>query len=209
MTPKEFTILSRTILNGKLSPIGFHRQGDLFYLRKSPNILVLSKNFYKESFTGFYISMTHDFLGAPAGANELALSSFLEDYPYSISIDDLESQYRKFRSVNDFDYDTNFMTRVVLATRTESSNAFPMYDKIRHDEHLARAIVNSVADKVIEFAPKLLDEYSPSVSYKSVTRHRKAKAFILERFKNQIVNYCAENNITLHKKAWFTFLKRK
>jgi hypothetical protein len=210
MTPKEFNIVAKTILKDRLSEVGFKSHKDLLYLHKSPTILVLVKHYQKEFFQGFYVAMTHDFLTTVKNdAKELTLSPFLEDYPFSISVDDLESQYKKFASVKDFDYDTNFLTRVVLRTRTDTSTILSMYDKIRYNESLAKTVVNSVADKIIEFGLKLLNEYSPTVSYQSVTRHKKVNDFILERFKNEIEKYCLDNNIPLYKpkKSWFSFFK--
>ena len=210
MTPKEFNILTKTILKDRLSEFGFKNHKDIFYLHKSPNIVALVKYYQKDYFQGFYIGATHDFLThATNNLKELTLSPFLEDYPFSISIDDLEKQYQKFSSVNDFDYDTNFLTRVVLSTRTNTSTILSMYDKIRRDENLARTTVNLVADKTIKFGVTLLNEYSPNVSYQSVTRHKKAKDFILDKFKGEIEKYCLDNNISVYKRKrnWFSFLE--
>lgn len=210
MTSKEFNILARTILTDRLSEVGFKHHKDIFYLHKSPNILALVKHYQKDYFQGFYIAATNDFLiNEDNNLQELKLSPFLEDYPFSISIDGLEDQYRKFDSVDKFDYDTNFLTRVVLPTRKEANSIFSMYDKIRHDENLAKKVVNSVADKTVTFGLKLFNEYSPNVSYQSVTRHRKTRDFILDRFKENIEKYCLTNNIVLNsgKKGWFSFFK--
>lgn len=209
MTPKEFNAFTKTILKDRLSTFGFKNQKEIFYLHKSPNILALVRHYYRDQFLGFYIVVTNDFIGNTKDElGGLKLSSFLEDYPFSISIDDLESQYQKFDSVLDFEYDTNFMTRAVLPTRTKSKT-FSIYDKIRHDEKLVIREVNSVADKTIKFGLRLMNEYSPAVSYQSVTRHKKAKDHILEMFKAEIEQYCLNNNIALpkQKKNWFSFFK--
>ncbi len=195
----------------RLSEFGFKKRKDFFYLNQSPNILVLLKHYQKSYFQGFYIAATNDFLTNLAKVpNGLMLSPFLEDYPFSISIEDLEKQYQKFGSVKRFDYDTNFLTRVVLPTRTEKGTILSMYDKIRDDEHLAKPIVNAVADKTIEYGLKLLNEYSPNISYLSVTRYKKAKDHTLDRFKEEIEKYCVSNNIQLDKKKknWFSFFSR-
>ena len=210
MTPKEFNLLTKNILKARLSDSGFKLHKDIFYIHKSPNILVLTKHYQKDYFHGFYIGMTHDFLTtAKNDANELALTPFLEDYPFTISVEDLESQYHKFKSVNEFEYDTNFISRVILPTRKETNPIFSMYDKIRYNENLATTIVNSVADKTIEFGLRLFNEYNPNVSYQSVTRHRKANDFKLEMFKTEIEKYCLENNIPLQKRkrSWFPFFR--
>lgn len=210
MTAKEFNILAKTTLKDRLSEVGFKNYNDIFYLYKSPNIIVLVKHFQKDYFQGFYIAATNDFLTTSNNnSKELILSPFLEDYPFSISIEDLENQYQKFDSVNNFKYDTNFLTRVVFPTRTDTSTILSMYDKIRRDENLAKTIINSVADKTIKYSVRLLNEYSPIISYQSVTRHKKVNDFILEKFKVDIEKYCLDNNIGLkkQKKNWFSFFR--
>lgn len=206
MTSKEFNILTKRVFADKLFEFGFKNQKEIFYLHKPPNVLALIKYYQREYFQGFYIALTHDFL---IGKDSFKLSPFLEDYPFSISIDELENQYQKYDSVKQFDCDTNFLTRVVLSTRTDTSTILSIYDKIRYDENLASNVIGSIADNTVKFGLKLMDEYSPEVSYQSITRHKKVKDFTLDKFKGEIEKFCLDNNLSLRKqkKSWFLFLK--
>ncbi len=132
LTSNEFNALVHSHAKEKLLPAGFKKQNNLFYLHQSPNILVLCKRFYKENFHGFYIALTNDFFDSVKGeGGSLKLSSFLEEYPFSIPVDELEDQYKKSGSVIKFKYDTNFLTREVLATRKNGSSPFSLYDKMK------------------------------------------------------------------------------
>ena len=146
MTPKEFNNLTETIFKDRLSEYGFKKHKGIFYLHKSPNIIAIVKHYYRHDFLGFYICGTHDFLtNVTDDSKKLAPPTYLEDYPFSIPIDGLVKQYQKHPSVQDFDYDTNFLTRSVLPTRT-ATGASSLWSKIIRDENLARRSNEGSAD---------------------------------------------------------------
>jgi len=51
----------------------------------------------------------------------------------------------------------------------------------------------------------LLEEYSPEISYLSMTRFKGVNDFTLDRFKGELEKYFEENNIEIpkRKKGWF------
>ncbi len=67
-----------------------------FYLDASPNIVVLFKKTMRQSFEGYYLALTHNFFSNtrdPKG--RLKLPGYIEQYPVSISMDELENQFRR------------------------------------------------------------------------------------------------------------------
>lgn len=106
MSAEDFnTLLSETLLS-----LGFKKSGVQFYIHRTPNIMVIHKKTFRGSFEGFYIAFTHDF-------NNEKIPIYLEDFPFSISMPELERQYQKHASAQQFNCDTNFITREVLPTR--------------------------------------------------------------------------------------------
>jgi hypothetical protein len=105
----------------KLLPAGFRKQRDSFYLVREPNLLVVYRKYDRAAFAGYYLAFTHTFLGNvkdPGG--RLVLPALLESYPVSLSITEIQAQFRRHPAIDAFDCDLNAVSREMTAARTAS-----------------------------------------------------------------------------------------
>lgn len=156
-------------------------------------------------FEGFCIAVTHDFFDNTKDEKmKLKIPEYLEDYPFSITLTALKEQYAKHKTVRGFSYDTNFITREVLSTR-QLSKSNPMdlisFSNIQDDKEKALNFIKSSIDIVVKDGMKLLSEYSPFISYISVTRHKNADNTTLNRYKTELEKYFADNKIEIPKRT--------
>lgn len=211
MTSKEFDIEMAKYAENTLSPLGFKKIGAKYYIHKAPNIMVLYKSTFRETFKGFAISLTHDFLSNTFDENnKIRIPSYPEEFPFSIPLEDLKLQYSKFGTVKDFDFDTNFLTREIMPTRRFSGKRNLndiAYNYTRDLPSYTQEYIDSSIDIMLKEGMKLWEEFSPIISYLSVTRHGINDGNTLSRFKKELENYFEKNNIR-YPKSRFSWLKR-
>lgn len=209
MTAEEFNNLTTTYAKELLYPLGFKQSGIHFYIHNKPNIMVLYKKTFRGMFVGFFLAVTHDFFANTIdNKGKLKIPVYLEDYPFSISLSALEGQYAKHKTVTDFSYDTNYLTKEVISTRQFTKidpNEIIAFDDIQIDSQKAIDYIKLAVDTTITGGLKLLDEYSPVVSYHAVTRHKNLDNTILNKHKTELEKYFADNKIQTPKgkTGWF------
>jgi len=208
MTAAEFNDLTTNYATELLYPLGFKQAGIHFYIHNSPNLMVFYKKTFRGLFEGFYLAFTHDFLpDATDQKGKIKIPAYLENYPFSIPLTALKEQYTKHMTATDFTFDSNFITREVLATN-QFTKKNPMdiftFDNIQHNSQNAENYIKSSIDTVITDGMKLLREYSPVISYMAVTRHKGVDNTTLNKHKTGLEKYLADNKIEIpeRNKSW-------
>jgi hypothetical protein len=102
----------------KLPPAGFRKQKDHFYLVREPNLLVVYRKYDGAAFEGYYLAFTHTFFSNVQGpGGRYVVPPLLADYPVSLSLTDIQAQFRKHASIADFDCHLNPYARALAASR--------------------------------------------------------------------------------------------
>lgn len=196
-----------------LIPLGFRRSGLRFYIRQSPNIMVLHEKVSRGGFEGFYLALTHDFISNTRDRNgALRIPTHLEEYPVSISAEVLAEQYGKHNSIVNFAYNLNYLSREILPSRKFSNpNSLPFLRFAHLQEHpdQLEAYIHQTIEIISRQGMRLLNEFSPQVSYRAVTRYNNDHP-VLDTFKRETELFLRSNNMAIpaRKDSWFKRLWR-
>ena len=109
----------------KLPAAGFRKQRDYFYLVREPNLLVVYRKYNRAAFEGYYLAFTHTFFSNvkdPGG--RFVIPTLLESYPVSLSITEIQAQFRKHPVIESFDCDPNAVSREMTAARTATRQSW-------------------------------------------------------------------------------------
>ncbi|MES2516425.1 MAG: hypothetical protein V4580_19895 [Bacteroidota bacterium] len=157
MDAEKFNKLFDTLAEEKLVPMGFKKTGLRYYLHQSPALLVFHKNSFRGAFTGFYITLTYDFLSNTKDKKDkLKIPPYLEDYPLSFYASDLPKKYKKFGRVNKFSLTEE---EDIHSNQGVFVKVFMPLPKQKD----SKAYINSCMDILTYDGIKLLNECTPAV----------------------------------------------
>ena len=196
MKAKEFNSLFNQIASEKLLPHGFQKKGTNYYLYNSPNLLVLKKSMSRDSFLGYNLCFTHDFLHtSKTKSGEFKIPGYIEDYPISIDILYLEELFRAYGKMEKFKYDLYFLTRQNSNDHESRIEKMFRLDAIQENQELAKKYVEYTIQIVLEIGLTLYNDFSPLTSLTVIQSYEKQNIWILNKFKDEITQYINENDL--------------
>jgi hypothetical protein len=203
MKAQQFNELIAKRIFDEFEDKGFIQKSVHFYIHEPPNVFVFFKKTSRGFFEGFHLACTHDFMeNTKTDKGKFKLPTLLADYPVSIPLKMLVEQYSKHNSIFNFDFDINYLTRVVLKTRNYSfseSIEFLAYDDMLKDDIRATDYIENSIKILKKEGFRFFNEFSPKVSLFALSRYKRLNAWAIENFKKEIVNYMVSNNIELPK----------
>jgi hypothetical protein len=158
----------------KLPPAGFRKQRDYFYLVREPNLLVVFRKYNGAAFEGYYLAFTHTFFSNvkdPGG--RYVIPTLLESYPVSLSITEIQAQFRKHPGIEAFDCDLNFVSRETTAARTAPSKSWlPEWLHVGRwfrRQRLSDGYSNDPVEVVLREGLQFMAQYSPAFTHRVLT----------------------------------------
>jgi hypothetical protein len=184
----------------KLPPAGFRKQRDTFYLVREPNLLVVYRKYNRAAFEGYYLAFTHTFLGNVQGpGGRYVIPPLLAAYPVSLSITEIQAQFRKHVSIEDFDSDLNAYSRELAAARTVARK--PLLPAWLHPGRWFKrkspsdGFSNDPVAVVLREGLQFMDQFSPAFSHRVLTRVQGLDFPPLQQMKAECQQYLDDHNI--------------
>jgi hypothetical protein len=159
----------------KLPPAGFRKQRDYFYLVREPNLLVVFRKYDRAAFEGYYLAFTHTFFSNvkdPSG--RYVIPTLLQSFPISLSINEIQAQFRKHPHIEAFDCDLNFVSRETTATHTAPPKSWlPEWLNMGHwfrRKSPSNDYSNDPVEVVLREGLQFLEQYSPAFTYRVLVK---------------------------------------
>jgi hypothetical protein len=166
------TFLSEAL--AKLPAAGFRKQRDYFYLVREPNLLVVYRKYNRATFEGYYLAFTHTFFSNvkdPGG--RFVIPPLLEGYPVSLSITEIQVQFRKHPDIESFDCDLNFVSRELAAARTKTPRPWlPGWLNVGrwfNRQSPSDGYSNDPVEVVLREGLQFMAQFSPAFTYRVLT----------------------------------------
>ncbi|HEX8531894.1 MAG TPA: hypothetical protein VF646_17795 [Cytophagales bacterium] len=184
----------------KLPPAGFRKQRDYFYLVREPNLLVVYRKYNRAVFEGYYLAFTHTFLGNVQGpGGRYVIPPLLAAYPVSLSITEIQAQFRRHASIEDFDCDLNAYARELAAARAMVRKPlFPAW--LRPARWFKRnspseGFSSDPVEVVLREGLQFMAQFSPAFSHRVLTRVQGLQSPLLVQMQAECQQYLDDHNI--------------
>ena len=184
----------------KLPPAGFRKQRDYFYLVREPNLLVVYRKYNGAVFEGYYLAFTHTFFSNVQGpGGRYVIPPLLEGYPVSLSLTDIQAQFRKHASIADFDCDLNSYSRELAARAVPRKSSLPAW--IRIDRWFRRkspsdGFSNDPVAVVLREGLQFMAQFSPAFSHQVLAGVNGLDLPPLAQLKAECQQYLDDHNIS-------------
>lgn len=217
MNAETFNQYTVQQIHKKAAALGFIKSGIHYYKHVPPNVMVLHKTTHRGNFMGFHLAFTHDFMSIPkTNSGTYKIPAALENYPVSISLDQLKEQFARYNKPDQFSYDLNFMSREIYPKRRmrPNLNARIDFEKRMQSEKESKKYIDAAIDTILAEGMWFFKDFSPTLSYLAVTRHA-IEDQKMQQLKNMLENYFQQQQLELpvRKKAIFrkitAYLTRK
>jgi hypothetical protein len=184
----------------KLPPAGFRKQRDYFYLVQEPNLLVVYRKYNRAVFEEYYLAFTHTFFSNVQGpGGRYVIPPLLEGYPVSLSLTEIQTQFRKHASIEDFDYDFNFYSRELAAARAvDRKPLFPAWllpGRWFKRKSPSDGLSDDPVEVVLREGLQFMAQFSPAFSYKVLTGVEGLYIPSLQQLKAECQQYLDDHNI--------------
>jgi hypothetical protein len=151
----------------KLVPAGFKKQREYFFLIREPHVMVLYRKFMPDRKEEFYLCFTHTFFSQVSGkSGKYLIPNLLEQYPVSIEVAQLRSQFLKYQTIQEFDCDLHHLTRE-LSPSASATLKPSFWKKLFNKIFAMKASSSAIADPVevaLNEGLQFLSQFSPAFS---------------------------------------------
>ncbi len=185
----------------KLPAAGFRKQRDYFYLVREPNLLVVYRKYNGAAFEGYYLAFTHTFFSNvkdPGG--RYVVPPLLESYPVSLSIAEIQVQFRKHPAIESFDCDLNAVSRAMTAARPATRKSWlPAW--LRVGRWLRRkgpsdGYSNDPVAVVLREGLQFMAQFSPAFTDQLLNRHAGLRNPAIDQLAAECKQYLSDHNIS-------------
>jgi hypothetical protein len=184
----------------KLPPAGFRKQRDYFYLVREPNLLVVYRKYNRAVFEGYYLAFTHTFFSNVQGpGGRYVIPPLLEGYPVSLSITEIQAQFRKHAAIEDFDCDFNFYSRELAAQAVARKPSLPAWLRIGRwfkRKSPSDGFSNDPVEVVLREGLQFMVQFSPAFSHQVLTGVKGSHFPPLEQLKAECQQYLDDHNMS-------------
>jgi len=183
----------------KLPPAGFRKQRDYFYLVREPNLLVVYRKYNGAVFEGYYLAFTHTFFGNVQGpGGRYVIPPLLESYPVSLSITEIQAQFRRHDTIGAFDCDLNHVSREMTAARTATPKSrVPEWLRMSYwsrRKNPSDGYSTDPVEVVLREGLAFMAQFSPAFSYQVLVKHEGLNHPAIARLTAECGQFLAGNN---------------
>ncbi len=183
----------------KLPPAGFRKQRDHFYLVREPNLLVVYRKYNGAVFEGYYLAFTHTFFSDVQGpGGRYVIPPLLESYPVSLSITEIQAQFRRHDRIGAFDCDLNYVSRAMTAARTATPKSW-LPGWLRMDYWFGRkspsdGYSTDPVEVVLREGLRFMAQFSPAFTQQVLAAHAGLNHPAIARLTAECGQFLAGNN---------------